>query len=393
MTVMVFSPNWLGDAVMALPAVADIRRDERTRRLVVAARPGVAGLWTMVAGVDEVAVIPRARGAARWHTLGENAEALRVAGADTAVLLPNSLQTALVARRAGIPERWGYRGNLRGWLLTRAVPRPRGLVHQADYYRHLVAALGVANGERVPQLDVPAAIVEGARGLLAAAGWAPGTRLLGIAPGAAYGGAKRWPPERFAAVAAELARSHGLVPVLVGAGADRPAACEIEAELGKIGDTGPRPRVINLAGRTDVPQLAGVLALCAAFVSNDSGAMHLASAAGTPVVALFGPTDERVTAPGAGRARVLTAEAWCRPCLLRECPLDHRCMNGIDAGTVARAAGEMLLRRSGRPSSWIGTARSTSTRATSSVLDASSSTRLPSTPSGCSSRRATWWWC
>ena len=342
MRVMVFSPNWLGDAVMALPAVADIRRHPPVRRLTVAARPGVAGLWTMVAGVDEVVVIPGARGMARWRTLGENAAAIRRAEADAAVLLPNSLQAALMARRAGIPERWGYRGNFRGWVLTRAVPRPRGQVHQADYYRRLAAALGFANGERVPQLDVPPAIIEAARAMLTAAGWPPGTGLLGLAPGAAYGGAKRWPPERFAAVAAELARSHGLVPVLLGADADRHAACAIEAELGRIGDGDVAARVINLAGETDVPQLAGVLTLCAAFVSNDSGAMHLAAAIGAPVVALFGPTDERVTAPVAHRARVLTADAWCRPCLLRECPLDHRCMDGIDAGTVARAAGECV---------------------------------------------------
>jgi len=342
MTVLVFSPNWLGDAVMALPAVADIRRHEATGRLIVAARPGVAGLWQIAPGVDEVVVVPRARGAARWRMLGENAETLRRAGADAAILLPNSLQTALTARRAAIRERWGFRRGLRGWLLTRAIARPRGLVHQTDYYRHLVAALGIANGSRVPALTVPAALVEGARGMLAAAGWTPGTRLLGIAPGAAYGGAKRWPPARFAAVAAQLAGAHGLQPVLVGSEADRAATCAIEAELGKIDRADSRPRAITLAGRTDIPHLAGVLALCVAFVSNDSGAMHLAAAVGTPVVALFGPTDERVTAPVAARARVLTAGAWCRPCLLRECPLDHRCMNGIDAGTVAAAAGELL---------------------------------------------------
>jgi heptosyltransferase II len=248
----------------------------------------------------------------------------------------------VLARRAGIPERWGYRRGLRGWLLTRAVPAPRRPVHQTDFYRHLVAALGMANGGRAPKLDVPAAVVEGAREVLAAAGRTTDARMLGIAPGAAYGGAKRWPPERFAAVAAGLARTHGLQPVLVGSEADRAAACAIETELDKIGGAGSGIRAINLAGRTDIPQLAGVLALCAVFVSNDSGAMHLAAAVGTPVVALFGPTDERVTAPVASRTRVLTAAAWCRPCLLRECPLDHRCMNGIEAGTVASAAGEML---------------------------------------------------
>jgi heptosyltransferase II len=342
MTVLVFSPNWLGDAVMALPAVADLRRHASTGRVVVAARAGVAGLWRLAPGIDEVVDIERAGGVSRWRTLGANAAAIRRAAPDVAVLLPNSLQTALTAWRAGIPERWGYRRNLRGWLLSRAVPRPRRSLHQVDYYRELVSAMGAVNGPRVPHLELSADTVKAARELLLAEGWARDTRLLGIAPGAAYGGAKRWLPERFAAVASELSRGRPLTAVLVGTDADRGAACAIGAELDKIGAAGSRPATINVAGRTSLSQLAGVLALCAAFVSNDSGAMHLAAAVGTPVVALFGPTDERATAPIGARARVVTAGAWCRPCLLRECPLDHRCMTGIEAGAVVRAAEEML---------------------------------------------------
>jgi len=342
MTVLVFAPNWLGDAVMALPTVADLRRHAAAGRLVVAARPGVAELFHVVPGVDEVVTVPGARGAARWGALEANVRAVQQIEADVAVLLPNSLQSAVVARRAGIPERWGYRRNLRGWLLTRAVPRPRGTVHQVDYYRHLVAALDIENGPRTPRLEAPTDAVDAARAILTDHGWTPGVQLLGLAPGAAYGGAKRWLPDRFATVADRLGRSHGAVSVFVGSEADGPAAWAIEAELDKIGRTGGRPATINLVGRTDLPQLMGVLALCAAFVSNDSGAMHLAAALGVPVVALFGPTDDRATAPVAARATVLTSTAWCRPCLLRECPLDHRCMTGIDADTVIRAAGELL---------------------------------------------------
>ncbi len=341
MTILLVSPNWLGDAVMALPAAADVRRHQPTSRLAVAARSSVAELWSMVPGVDEVLTLPNGRGLKRWAAVREGAERLRALGAGAAILLPNSLQSAVTARRAGVPERWGYRRRLRGVLLTRAVPLPRGRVHQADYYRHLVAALGYPNGDRVPRLDVPAAAVAAACDLLAADGWPADAPLLGIAPGAAYGGAKRWLPERFAAVASALGRSHGLQPVLVGAAGDRGTACAIEAELDKIRSPGTRP-AINLAGRTSLAQLAGVLATCAAFVSNDSGAMHLAAAVGTPVVALFGATDERVTAPLAARARVVTADAWCRPCLLRECPLDHRCMLGLEAGAVAKAVGDLL---------------------------------------------------
>lgn len=342
MTILVFAPNWLGDAVMALPAVADLRTHAAAGRLVMAARPGAADLWRLVPGVNDVVTIPRARGAARWGGLLANVRAVGQVKADIGVLLPNSFQAALVAYRAGVPERWGYGRNLRGWMLSRAIRPPRGKVHQVDYYRNLVAALGIGNGARTPRLSAPRDAVDAARAMLAEHGWTPGTRLVGLAPGAAYGGAKRWLPERFATVAADLARSHGTVPVLIGSGADGPAAWAIEAELDKIGLTdGPRS-TINLAGRTDLRQLTGVLALCSAVVSNDSGAMHLAAALSVPVVALFGPTDDRVTAPVADRARVLTSAAWCRPCLLRECPLDHRCMKGIAADAVARAAGEML---------------------------------------------------
>jgi len=150
MTILLVSPNWLGDAVMALPAAADVRRQERTSRLAVSARSGVAELWSMVPGVDVVVTLPHGRGLERWAALREGAERLRAIGADAAILLPHSLQSALTARRAGVSERWGYRRGLRGLLLTRAVPAPRGRLHQADYYRHLVGALGFPNGDRVP---------------------------------------------------------------------------------------------------------------------------------------------------------------------------------------------------------------------------------------------------
>jgi heptosyltransferase-2 len=342
MTVLVFAPNWLGDAVMALPTVADVRRNAGAGRVVIAARPGVAGLFRAVSGVDDVVTLSGRGGLARLRSVGADVRAVQQSGADLAVLLPNSLQTAVVAYRAGIPERWGYRRDLRGWLLTRAVPRPRGTVHQVDYYRHLVAALGIENGPRTPHLGAPPGAVEAGRQALADSGWTPGTPLVGIAPGAAYGGAKRWLPDRFARVVHGLARSHGTTSVLVGSDADGPAAWAIERELDKIAGAGGRRGTINLVGRTDLPQLIGVLAHCAALVSNDSGAMHLAAALGVPVVALFGPTDDRATAPVAPRAAVLISPAWCRPCMLRECPLDHRCMTGIGVDTVVRATGDML---------------------------------------------------
>lgn len=333
MKYLVFAPNWLGDAVMALPAVADIvAHAGADGQVEVAARPSVAGLFACVGGIAAVRTLPGARGGL-LAAVRADADVAAASGADVAILFPNSIRTALVARRAGIRERCGYRHQGRGVLLTRAIAKPRGSVHQADYYRALVRALGIANGSREPRLQAPAAAAEQAIRLLTERGWRPGTPLVGLAPGAAFGGAKRWLPERFAAVSAGLAQAHGMATVIVGSAADGPAAWAIAAEAGKI---------IDLTGRTTLAELVAVVERCAAFVSNDSGAMHVAAAAGVPVAALFGPTNERETAPIGSRAAVLTAPVWCRPCMLRECPLDHRCMTGIGADEVIRRVGEFL---------------------------------------------------
>jgi len=163
---------------------------------------------------------------------------------------------------------------------------------------------------------------------LAAAGWMAGVTLIGFSPGAAYGHAKRWPPERVAAVMAAIA-SRGAVPVLTGAPADRDTRRAIESSLP------PGTRFIDLIGRTNLATFIGVTSRCAAFVSNDSGAMHVAAALGVPLTAVFGPTDERVTAPaGPGPRSVIRRDVFCRPCMLRECPIDHRCMKRIPVQDV-----------------------------------------------------------
>jgi heptosyltransferase-2 len=321
---VILAPNWLGDAVMALPAIADVRRAAPGAFVAVAARPPVAPLFRMVPGVDDVVTIQR-RG---WL---EPDAALKAAAFDTALLLPNSLHSALTVLRAGIGQRWGYRRDWRGRLLTRAVHPPSGL-HQAEYYQQLVHALGFPNGPLEPRLPVSGGARKAARGLLADAGCDAQSPFVALAPGAAYGGAKRWSPDRFAALATDLAKD-GVRAVMLGTGADRSTANEVTAR---------EPRIVDLVGKTDLARLAGVLALARTLVTNDSGAMHLAAAIGTPVTAVFGPTDERATRPlGAGHA-VLTGTAWCRPCMLRECPLDHRCMDGIETASVISAARRSL---------------------------------------------------
>ena len=330
---LVVSPNWLGDAIMALPAVNDLRRRFARARLIVAARKGIASLFTMSPDVDEVVTMEWQGRLFNRRSRRADVAALRASGADAAVLMPNSFASAWLVRRAGIRQRWGYRADLRHWLLSRAVSRPAIRVHQAEYYRRLVNALDVENGPLEAGIVVPPHAVERARAILRASGWDESRPFVVMAPGAAYGGAKRWPAEGFAAVATRLVRDDAMQCVLIGSSAD--AAITRWVRAGVPEDA--RANTLDLAGSTTLETLAGVLSLASACVSNDSGAMHLAAAVGVPLAAIFGPTRERETAPLPRRGRrleVLIDHVWCRPCMLRECPLDHRCMNRISPERV-----------------------------------------------------------
>src|SRR4051812_6187935 len=341
-TVCVFAPNWLGDAVMALPAIADVRRHFAMARLVVAARRSVASLFELVPGVDAVATL-------QWRGRPFNRRALDAdlgmlrefcGPTSSAILLPNSFAIAWLSRRAGIASRWGYATDWRSRLLTRAISRPRVSMHQGRYYQQLTASLGIASGSLEPCVEVPGPIRQLARDQLRACGWDGGQPLVTVAPGAAYGTAKRWLPRHFAHVIRTLALDHGVRTVLVGSGGDAETISMITGD-----ETVRAAQPIDLAGQTSLQALAGVLAVSAACVSNDSGAMHLAGAIGTPIVALFGPTREAETAPltrAGGRAEVLINPVWCRPCMLRECPIDHRCMRGLAPEPVLNAVRRAL---------------------------------------------------
>jgi len=337
---LVIAPNWLGDAVMALPALVDVRREHPNARLVVAARRPVADLFSLVPDVDEVVTLHW--DGRWWRRAAFLADAARLAavGAAVALLLPNSFASAWVVRRASVPQRWGYDTDARGWLLTRSVRRPEGRVHQGAYYQHLVSGLGIPTGPLQPRVTVPVAPVATARQALASRGWNGERALVALAPGAAYGSAKRWPPAHVSALAAALV-GRGATCVLVGSAADQ-ATTSLVRE-GVAPDV--RAHVVDLAGETTLETLAGVLRLARVCVSNDSGAMHLAAAVGVPVVALFGPTREDETAPltrADGRVTVLTEPVACRPCMLRECPIDHRCLVRLEPERVFGAVEEMM---------------------------------------------------
>jgi heptosyltransferase II len=347
------APNWLGDIVMGLPAVADIRHRFPIATLALAVRGALATVYESVPGVD--CVVPLA---AKGNIIARSrmdAEALRSREFETAVLFPNSFYSAWVTARAGIPDRWGYRADFRGPLLTRAVRRPRGTIHRATYYQHLVRELGSPSGPLRPHVEVLERDRTSAARLLGGEGWVPPLTLVGLAPGAAFGFAKQWPPEHFGMLARLLA-DRGIWSLLVGSPSDRDAGLQVMSAFERSADarqgTG---RLLNLIGRTDIRQLMGLMTYCGSLVGNDSGATYLAAAIGLPVVAIYGPTDVRVASPLPGRDfagthRALSHPVFCSPCWLRECPIDHRCMTRIQPARVFHEVVQQLFPQEAPPS-------------------------------------------
>ncbi|MBI3491178.1 MAG: glycosyltransferase family 9 protein, partial [Acidobacteria bacterium] len=226
-------------------------------------------------------------------------------------------------------------------------------------------ALGFPNGPVEPRLTVSSEARDAGRRVLIGEGWDGQTPLVALAPGAAYGAAKKWPSASFAELAGALA-SDGVQCVMVGSAADVETAADVARATGSVarpfhpstssgcpepaegqgrdvgGPERPALQIMDLAGRTDLVTLAGVFAHCRALVTNDLGAMHVGAAVGIAVTVVFGPTNEHETRPMGDAHRVLSNPVWCRPCMLRECPLDHRCMRGIGVASVLAAARRTL---------------------------------------------------
>jgi heptosyltransferase II len=334
--ILVRAANWVGDAVLSLPALRAIRERNPQAHIVVLARPWVAGLYCREAFCDEHLAAPRT-----WSGRLRVARILRQRRFDAAILLPNSFEAALVARLAGIPQRIGYDRDGRGLLLTAAIPPPQpGDIprHESFYYLELLRRAGI-----IPELPATAPIlldgVEEARRMGRERFEAMGFRqpVIGISPGAENSRAKQWLPERFVEAATLLAASLGAAVAVFGSSSEQTLGRLVAEQIRRNGC-----RVLNLAGETTLEQFAEMAAACRVFLSNDSGAMHVASAVGVPTVAVFGPTDWIATAPAGPLARVVRQPVECSPCMLRDCPIDHRCMTAVSAEQVAQAALELV---------------------------------------------------
>ena len=334
--ILIVAPNWIGDAVLSLPVVDGCAQFWPKAELTVLARAGVATLFEARESAVRLIGYQRGNGPHRIGNLLGLGWRLRRERFNLALLLPNSLNSAMVAWLAGVPERLGYSTDGRGWLLTQRLEdrrKERGL-HQVDYYLGLIHSLGAYQVDRIPQLKLRSKITDRAMALMEGLGIDKNDLLIGVHPGAAYGETKRWFPERFAAVLERLHRS-GRRFLLLGGTGEEPLAEQISAEM-------DHP-VINLIGRTTVAEVLALIGRCSLFLSNDSGLMHVAAALNIPQVALFGSTDPQKTAPLNNRAVVIHPEhVGCTPCFKRSCPEDLECMKAITVEEVAVTAENLL---------------------------------------------------
>ncbi len=344
--ILIRATNWVGDAVLSLPALGAIRDRFPVAHIAVLARPWVAGLYRHEPFADEIILYQPAPFRSRsrrqaCHDRVTLAGALRAGRFDCALLLQNAFDAALIAALAGIPERIGYARDFRSPLLTRAIPVPRPgaipphesfyyleLLHRAGWLDHLPATLTV---------ELRSASRARAAGLARFAAEGIVTPVIGVSPGAAFGSAKRWLPERFAASACTLAGRLAATVALHGSASERELCESLRALIERRG-----VRAVNYAGRTTLEEFIERAAASRLFLTNDSGAMHIASALGVPTVAVFGPTNPATTGPAGPLARIVRHPVDCAPCLLRECPIDHRCMTRVQHESVSNAALDLI---------------------------------------------------
>ena len=337
--ILVRVPNWIGDAVMCLPALMDIRECFSKAGITIVARPAIADLLREQCGINDVLVYEHRTGPREKFGFLKLSQAIRKRAFDAAVLFQNAFEAALLVALSNIPTRIGYATDGRGWLLSQSVRLPsQPFLHQTRYYQQLVQAItNVPSKDRPPKLFVPGNDQVACEAKFPDVFLPSKMLLIGINPGSIYGSAKRWLPERFAELGDQLVvqirkeypEYSSVRCLLIGGKGEEALGMEIANRMVS--------QPIVLSGKTSIVELMAILKRCAVLVSNDTGPMHMAQALGVSVVAIFGSTDPETTCPYGGRQSVIRTNVRCAPCLLRACPIDHRCMTGISTEQVLMA--------------------------------------------------------
>jgi heptosyltransferase II len=345
--ILVRGPNWLGDAVMCEPALRGLRKQFPDAQIALLVKPAVADLFVGHPAITDVLTYDttgrHAGLSGKWLLAGQ----LRRQSFDLAVLFQNAFEAAFLTFLAGVPRRYGYATDGRSLLLSDpiAVPDRRTLVHQVRYYWDLLQPLGLTGAPSAPELVVLPEEEQAMAGRFAQGGLTTTDVVVGINPGSTYGGAKRWLHERYAEVTERLCRTiresreQQVGVVIFGAKGEERLGQEIAARLSS--------RSLVLSGATTIRELMAAVKRCAMLLTNDTGPMHIASAFQVPVVAIFGPTDWRTTSPFGSAHAIVRQPVDCAPCLLRECPIDHRCMTRVTVDQVYEAATKQVPGLSG----------------------------------------------
>ncbi len=340
--IVVRGTNWIGDSVMSVPALRELSRIFPDAEIVLHIRPSVEGLFHDADFIDRI--LPVEKKGSRIRRAIDQTDVLGGEDFDLAILFPNSFESALTTKLARIPRRIGYNKDLRGLLLTDPIPVPewKDKRHEVGYYMNLIAEverryLGrktVGASEPDASLPVSEERNAAARAMLTAAGVDPGRGVIALGAGSTNSMAKRWGTARFAELNDRLQAELGVQTILVGA----PSEADVAREVIERSNNAP----IDLTGRTDVAEAAAVLSVVDLLVSNDMGLAHVAPAVGTRTVVIFGPTDPVTTRPFSHNAVVIRNDVECSPCMLRECPIDHRCMTRISVDDVLAVCRDIL---------------------------------------------------
>lgn len=337
MKILIRATNWVGDAIMSLPAIRAVRTKFPDAEISILGRSYVVDLYREQGIADKLISHDSSGEHAGFSGTEKLAAQLRAEKYDIALLLQNAFGAAWLAWRAGIPERIGYNRDGRGLLLTNAVKTPRSgeiPAHEKYYYLELLRRAGwIDSLPDVEFVSLNVSEVARQRGaeVLLDAGARPHAMRIAVGAGASYGSAKCWPPERFTRALNLLVAQSDVDIIFFGTAAEAPVTTAIIAGL--------KRSPIDLTGKTPIGELPGVLSQCHLFLGNDSGAMHVAAAVGLPVVAIFGPTDPLGTAPVTLKRSVVQQKPYCSPCFLRRCPTDHRCMVAVTPEMAAEQLG------------------------------------------------------
>lgn len=338
--IIVRGTNWVGDAMMTLPALRELRRLFPDAHITLATRSWARGLFFGAEFIDELQ-IQDGRGI---RSFLQQLRAWRKGQFDLAILLTNSFASALVAALAGIPARIGYASDGRARLLTRAIELPewRSSRHEVFYYLRIVAELEWLFTKRQTFLEVqPDASLEvsdrrteEARYFLRRQGVTEERPVIALCPGSINSRAKRWPAESYAVLADRFVDTLGAQVLLVGS--------QQELDVSRHVANRMHNKPLVLTGKTDIAQLVAILSLCDLLVSNDTGPAHIAAALGRPTLVIFGPTNPLTTRPFSPFAEIIRHPPDCAPCMLRDCPIDHRCMTAITPDEVFSQAQVLL---------------------------------------------------